>query len=936
MNDQSIHSAARLSFAAGAALWLVLGSPALAGEQVLYGAEPEWVDKASLSQVDVENAPAALIYDWQHRLEDGVVSEYADTAIRIDNPDLLMEHGTVTLAWLPDKGDLTVHAVHIIRDGKTIDVIGQGAQFDVLRREQGLEQRLLDGQLTATLAVPGLQVGDILRVSQTVTIADQALGEEMQSSQYLVPAPWQVGFSRAIVSWPEDEEIFWRTEDFVTVDPPVTRDGYRVLTVALPIGEPPEMPLDAPSRFNRDPILRIGTYADWPELSRSFAPHYVAAAKVDEGGPVAAKAREIMAQTADPLERAALALRLVQDEVSYLLNGLEGGNYMPQSAEDTWEKRYGDCKAKSVLLYSLLGRMGIDAVPVLVSTTGGDALPELLPIPGNFDHMIVRATIGGTDYWLDGTSTATRISNIGEVPAFFHALPLTSQGADLVPMEQRRQTSPDMVMDMTTDYSAGVDFPALFTLRMTIYGAQGAGFRAAADEADEDRLKEFAKGFSSGPGGAVTAVSLVYDDEAAAGILEVNGVMPGDFEWSEGRMRLGSDQSQKYVFNPDRARAEWRDIPVLTAGPQYNRILATIILPPELEGFVNSGPERIDSAFANTTVRGSTAMDGNRVTYSVDVWQDLGEIAAAELPVHKRKVREVNAIKSELLAPEGFAWRWEIDSDTLDKRVGRLRDAYDKAVSFAANDDWGPLRQRAAFLAQVFDWEAVIADLDTLIEHEPSANLHSWRAAVHEALGNRQAAIADARIAYDLEPASAYALNLAELLAYAGEREEALALLVSLPVADEDEGSFASTYATVAGLAGRTEDALAVLSRQVAEKPTNPSVLNADCWFRGLFGVELEGAMPNCTKAIERATNSAPMLDSRAMVSYRMGDLDAALKDLDSALELVPNLSASLYLRGIVRLEKGDRGGKVDVERALRMSPELASRYAAHGVVPRK
>ena len=936
MNDQSTSLRLRIMLASSAAIWVAGASPAIAGEEVLYGAIPAWVVPASLSQVDVENDPSALIFDWQHRLENGVVSEYSDTVIRIDNPELLTENGTVSLSWLPDKGDLTVHKVEIIRGDEVIDVIAQGAEFDILRREQGLEQRLLDGQLTATLAVPGLQVGDILRVTHSVTVDDQALGDEMQVSQYLVPEPWQVGLSRTIVSWPEGSEVYWRAEDFAQVAPPQTKDGYTTLTVALPIDEPPEMPGDAPSRYNRSPILRVGTFADWQDLSRAFAPHYLAAAQVADDSEVAAKAQEIMRRTADPLERTAIALRMVQDEVSYLLNGLDGGNYMPQAADDTWDKRYGDCKAKSVLLFSLLTRMGIDAVPVLVTTRGGDAMPELLPIPGNFDHMIVRATIDGQDYWLDGTSTATRLTNIGEVPAFFYALPLTEGGTDLVPMTQRRQAWPDMVMELTSDYSAGIDFPALFTMKMSIYGARGAGFRAAADEADEDKLKQFAQGFSSGPGGAVTSVSLDYDDEAAAGILEVKGVMPGNFSWTDGRMRLASDQSQKYQFNPDRARSEWRDIPVFTAGPQYNRIVASIILPEGLEGFENTGPETIDTGFANTALRGSTTREGNRFTYNVDVWQDLGEIAASELPAQKRKVREINSIDSELIAPENFAWRWEIDAKELARRSAPLLAAYDQAVEFAAEDDWGPLRQRASFRAQIFDWSGVIEDLDTLIDNQPSANLHSWRGAVHEALGNRAAAIADARTAYDLDPASAYAFNLAELLAYAGEREEALDLLETLPIGDDEEGSYASTYATVAGLAGRTDDALAVLSRQVADKPTNPSVLNADCWFRGLFDVEPEGAMTTCTKAIERATNSAPMLDSRAMVSFRLGDFDAALKDLDSALELAPDLSASLYLRGIVRLEKGDKGGRVDVERALRMAPELASRYAAHGVAPRK
>ncbi|WP_157799514.1 DUF3857 domain-containing protein [Qipengyuania seohaensis] len=914
---------------------IILSAPANAGEAVLYGPAPDWVDPASLALVDMEDAPSTLIYDWQQRLENGVVTEYEDSAIRIDNPDLLMDHGTVSLSWQPDKGDLTVHRVEIIRGGESIDVIGGGTEFEVIRRERGLEQRLLDGRLTATLAVSGLQVDDVLRVTHSVTVDDQALGDEMQASQYLFQEPWQVGFSRAIVSWPESEDVYWRAEDVAGIEPPVVKDGYKTLTVSLPIDELPDMPGDAPSRFSRDPVLRVGTFADWQELSRAFAPHYEKAAQVADDSDVAVKAREIMQAAANPLERTAMALRLVQDEVSYLLNGLDGGNYMPQAADETWEKRYGDCKAKSVLLYSLLSRMGIEAIPVLVSTRGGDAIPELLPIPGNFDHMIVRATIDGTDYWLDGTSTATRLSNIGDVPAFYYALPLPEDGADLVPMTQRRKAAPNMVMDGTTDYSAGIDFPSLFSLTMRISGPQGASLRAAADEADEDQLKRFASSFASGPGGALTSVGLSYDDEEAVGILTVEGVMPSEFSWTDGRMRLSSDQTDKFVFNPDRARPEWRSIPVRTGGPQFTRINATIILPEGMDDFEVTGDSVIDDTFANTAMHGTRTVDGNTIRFDVNVWNDLGEIPASELPAHKRKVRQLNALKAEVLAPEDFAWRWEVDSDTLAKRVKPLLDAYDAAVNFAADDEWGPLTQRASFKAQIFDWNGTLADLDTLIANQPSAYLHSWRGGVYEALGDREAAIADAQVAYDLEPSTAFALNLAELMAYGGKREEALLLLEDLPVSDDEEGSYASTFATVAGLAGRTDDAIAILAEQVADKPTNASVLNADCWFRGLFNVQPEGALSSCTKAIERAANSAPMLDSRAMVSYRMGNYDAALSDLDSALELAPGLSASLYLRGIVRLEKGDKAGRTDVQRALRMAPELAARYAMHGVVPK-
>ncbi|MBX7540431.1 DUF3857 domain-containing protein [Qipengyuania sphaerica] len=888
--------------------------------------------------MDTKRGPSTLIYDWQHRLENGLVTSYQDAAIRIDNPDMLMQQGTVTLSWLPDKGDLTIHRVEILRGKESIDLIASGSEFDVIRREQGLEQRLLDGELTATLAVPGLKVGDILRVTHSITLDDQALGEEMQVSQYLWTDPWKVGFSRARVSWPEASDVHWRAEENAGVEAPVLEDGYRIIDVTLPIGKLPEMPSDAPSRFTRAPVLRVGTFADWQELSRVFAPHYIQASKVPDGGDVAAEAKRIMRATKDPLARAAMATRVVQDDVAYLLDGLDGGNYMPQNASDTWDKRYGDCKAKSVLLYSLLTRMGIEAVPVLVATQGGDAIPELLPIPGNFDHMIVRATIDGTDYWLDGTSSATRLNNISEVPAFFYALPLTVEGAELVPMTQREQPWPDMVMDITTDYSAGIDLPAPFEMTMTFYGAQGAGIRAMADKRDEDQLKQMARSFagSVGSGAAVNKVEVTYDDEEAKGVLSFSGVMPSAFTWRDGRLRLESGNEQEFVFNPDRARSEWRDIPVQTLGPRRNRIIGTVILPDGGHDFISTGLENVDMSFANTRVVGNTKTSGKTITSSVDVIEGLGEIAAADIGRHKRAVLRLNSVDAELVAPENVTWRWERDPARMARDTKSILESYDRAVAFAADDDFSALAQRANFLTQIYSWEAALKDLDVLVEEDTSAEVLGWRAAVLNALGRPDDAIADARRAYDIDPNSGNAFYLAELLAYAGERQEALDLLENFPVTDEDAGSYASTYATVAGLDGKTDVALELLGDEVASKPLNASVLNADCWFRGLFNVGIDTAMPTCTKAIERATNSAPMLDSRAMVSYRMGNFDAALKDLDSALELVPGLSASLYLRGIIRLETGDTGGREDISRALRITPDLAGRYAQHGVVPKK
>lgn len=916
---------------------LLAPAAALAGDEVLYGETPDWVSEATLTAAGIEDGPPELLADWQHRIEHGVVYSYSDRAVRIDNPQALMQENTLNLSWLPDKGDLTIHRLEILRDGEVIDLAEGGADFDVIRREQGLEMQLLDGELTATLPIPGLHVGDVLRVAYTVSTDDQALGEETQVTQYIPSKPWLVGMGRTIVSWPAGEEIFWRAEEHVGLADPVLRDGYRYLTVEFPLEEGADMPLDAPSRYYRPDVLRVGSFSGWNELSRVMAPHYYSAARVEEGGAIAREAAEIMEATADPLERTAMAVRLVQDEISYLLDGLDGGNYLPQTAEETWQQRYGDCKAKSVLLLALLQEMGIEAEPVLVVSQGGDALPQLLPLPADFDHVIVHARIGGADYWLDGTSAGTRLGNIADVPPFYHALPLRPGGADLMPMTQREKAQPNMVMSGEVDHSAGVDFPLLFKVDVRVFGPQSLPIRALVDQNNPDMLRKMASTFNGAgmEGGLISSIDVSYDEAAGAGLISIEGVANSEFVWEDGKLTVGVDQSlSEFDFNPDRARPEWRNIPVATQGPFRTKVEAAMLLPEGGKGFAFAGPTEIDGAYGNTRIVSSSSLSNGTVRSTGEAILTLGEIAAADLPEAKRAARRLESATAELVAPADVTWRWELDDAARREKARPIVAAYDAARDYAEDDDYRPLTSKARFLASIYDYQAALGAYDTLVDEAPSVATLWERASVYESLGRRPDAIADLQSAYDLEPSNGTAFYLAKLLAYDGRADEAFALLDSLPVGEADRISYADARAMVSGLDGDTGSALALLAEEVERKPENSQVLNADCWFRGLFNVALESALGQCTRAVERADNAVAALDSRAMVRYRLGDYDAAIADLDAALALAPGLAPSRYLRGIVRLRNGDPAGREDVETALRMAPELADVYGRHGVKP--
>ena len=129
--------------------------------------------------------------------------------------------------------------------------------------------------------------------------------------------------------------------------------------------------------------------------------------------PIRHEAEQIAKKYIEPMERARAALKLVQNDIRYIYIGLGAGNLTPASAEETWQRRYGDCKGKTTLLLALLNELGIDAKAVLVNNQGADdGINDRLPNPGMFDHVLVKAQIDGKTYWMDGTLPAVALPSI--------------------------------------------------------------------------------------------------------------------------------------------------------------------------------------------------------------------------------------------------------------------------------------------------------------------------------------------------------------------------------------------------------------------------------------------------------------------------------------------------------------------------------------------
>ena len=921
---------------------LASAGAAHAGDKPLYAPAPDWVKPAppiDISKIK-DDSPIFLILDSQQRLQDDQVTTYAETAARVASTQMLDSLGTVTLPWQPDKGDLTIHTAEIVRGNERIDLLKTGERFVVLRREAQLEQRMLNGMLTATMQVDGLRVGDVLHLIFSTTQKDAALKGNVQAFAQLATDPVRADFGRVRMIWPEGREVHWKA-DGSGVTPVVAKAaGYTDLTIAIPLAKQPEMPADAPPRYNHVPILEATSFSDWPAVSRAMAPLYEAKGLIVAGSPLAAEVAKIAAATPDPIKRTALALELVQDKIRYLFKGMEGGNYVPQTPTQTWTVRYGDCKAKTLLLLALLSELGIEAEPVLANSQFGDWLPQRLPSPGAFDHVFVHATAGGESLWLDGTGSGTLLADIRDTPPMANVLPLTASGSGLVPIPLRYNARPDYSATLLRDESAGVGLPAPFTLSITMRGQVAQMLRAAQAQASKDQLTAMAAKMGETYVGAATNVSRTLTSDAAAGTatMTMTGMTYPGWERENERYRTTIDPGlDTMMFDPDRSRTAWRDIPV-TSGNKASIAVHTVVrLPDGGKGFTLEGNPKFSGMLAGGQIDRTTTLAGGTLTADITIRTNGGEIAATDVPAERQKLAQTRQQLIRLVAPTDYPAQWDVIlADKTAHRFDPILAVYKSGIA----DQPGkaePFTNRAWFLERIYEWRPAIDDIGRAIAIDPTADSYIWRGRLYWAIGEKDKALADLLEARKIDPASDHALErLASLYADRKEFDKALNLLAArIDEGGKDKAEFIAHKADVLGLAGRKDEAIVTIDSAIAAKPGAPDLLNSRCWLKGTLNIALDTGLKDCTKAIALADSTNPVLDSRAMIYFRMNQMDDALADLNAALDQDPNLSASLFMRGVIRKKQGDaKGSATDLAAARLIRPLVDQDYARYGIVP--
>ena len=158
-----------------------------------------------------------------------------------------------------------------------------------------------------------------------------------------------------------------------------------------------------PSLHDKDtfPQLSFWTLNNWSVISNWYIKLFKEQMKSDS--ELESFTKQLIAGKNTDEEKINAIFNFVSQNVRYIAVLLGPHTHKPHQAYEIFQKRYGDCKDKTVLLLTMLKIAGIEGKPALVPANG-KYFDESLPSLNVFNHVIAVVPSSDKYFWLDATN----------------------------------------------------------------------------------------------------------------------------------------------------------------------------------------------------------------------------------------------------------------------------------------------------------------------------------------------------------------------------------------------------------------------------------------------------------------------------------------------------------------------------------------------------
>lgn len=562
-------------------------------------------------------------------------------AIQVNEASALPEVGQYPIAFQPDYQRVELHWLKVYRGTQVIDRL-EGASVRFYHTERSVDQGIYTGSISAVVITQDVRPGDTLELIYSLIGENPVFG-----GRYAEAAGWDnfmpVLKRRVTLDLPKGRTVRHRVvgENGNAVPVAVETDvGDRHLvryegSNLAPVDPESLVPPDVQAAR----WIQFSEYRDWRDVGRWASGLF----EVKDAASLALPAD--VAAAPSKTEAVIRALQFVQDNIRYLSISIGENSHRPYPPDEVLARRYGDCKDKTLLLVTLLRRLGIPAEPVLISTQTRKGLRILLPSPALFDHAIVRATVDGRIYYLDPTlqGQASTLERLGQTFPGADAFVVGSDSLDLESIPVTRANDTPISRRIERVLARRLDEAAEMQIEFS-YGAEDAeAMRRALSRYSPAQVRKAYEGILDRryPQAELLADPKISDDRGKnLLVVEVRYRIPNFFEKQGGRWNVRYEAANLTDLLPLPNNAKRRFPMFLAAYPWAGHYSFEVTLPEDYDGRYR--PERRTLQSEAFRLDELLSFSGRQLKAEVDLVLSKDRIAATGTPQFLEDLRKAN------------------------------------------------------------------------------------------------------------------------------------------------------------------------------------------------------------------------------------------------------------------------------------------------------
>ncbi len=401
---------------------------------------PSWVEVDNGSQVANASNAAPLVVrlsDVQTYV-DKQATTYVHRMMQANEASMLTQVGRIEIPFHPEYQRVGLHNIRVIRGSQVFDKTAT-ADIRYLQMESELDSGIFTGSVTASIVVDDIRVGDIVDIAYSTTGQNPVF-----DGHFFSTLVWDNSYPilrkrirlNTSASRPVKYRILGQGSGNIQ-----TREeqsaGRKIMTFTADQIKAIEFEPYVPRDIFQFRIIQFSEFSQWQQVNQWAQNLFDVNTNSVELDKVVAGLRG--AGNSDQTVQQALAY--VQNEIRYLSISIGENSHKPFPPDVVLARRYGDCKDKSLLLSTILRKLGIDASPVLISASNPAMPGKMLPSPMAFDHAIVRVKVNGKVYYLDPTRAAQYgpLANMGQVHASAEVLVINKDTFELATVPKNEE-----------------------------------------------------------------------------------------------------------------------------------------------------------------------------------------------------------------------------------------------------------------------------------------------------------------------------------------------------------------------------------------------------------------------------------------------------------------------------------------------------------------